>query len=85
MTRRVARRGRAVGTLDVHDPKMMFDLLIARGAANVEGLVCVAVVVAIVLLATSVRRCSRRCSKCQEINREVAVFCAQCGTRLPGR
>jgi len=43
----------------------------------------VAIVAVIVFLATSSRRPSRRCTRCREINREQAVYCAQCGTRLP--
>jgi len=45
----------------------------------------VAIVAVIVFLATSSRRPSRRCTRCREINREQAVYCAQCGTRLPKR
>ena len=47
-----------------------------------DGLVCVALVAVIVFLATSARRTARRCPRCKEVNREVAIFCAQCGTRL---
>ncbi len=36
----------------------------------------------IAFLATSARRSRLRCSKCRELNRESAIFCAQCGTRL---
>ncbi|UCC31290.1 MAG: zinc-ribbon domain-containing protein [Phycisphaerales bacterium] len=50
-----------------------------------DGLVCIGVVAIIVFLATSSRRSARRCPRCQEINREAAVYCAQCGTRLPGK
>lgn len=50
-----------------------------------EGLVCVGVVAVIVFLAMSTRRSARRCPRCQEINREAAVYCAQCGARLPGK
>ncbi len=49
------------------------------------ALVCIGVVVAIVMAATSAGRTSRRCPRCREINREPAVFCAQCGARLPGQ
>ncbi|MFQ5590319.1 MAG: zinc-ribbon domain-containing protein [Phycisphaerae bacterium] len=47
-----------------------------------DGLVCVAVVAVIVFLATSTRRSARRCPRCQEVNREQARFCAQCGAQL---
>ena len=50
-----------------------------------DGLICVGVVALIVFLATSTRRSAKRCPRCREINREAAVFCAQCGERLPGR
>lgn len=52
---------------------------------DLDGLVCIGVVVIIVFLATSTRRSARRCPRCQEINREAAIFCAQCGMRLPNR
>jgi hypothetical protein len=48
-----------------------------------DGLVCVGVVAIIVFLATSTRRSARQCPRCREINRQPAVYCAQCGTRLP--
>ena len=31
------------------------------------------------------RRTPGRCPRCGERNREPALFCAQCGLRLPGR
>jgi hypothetical protein len=31
------------------------------------------------------RRPSQQCPRCREVNREPAIFCAQCGERLPGR
>ncbi len=43
------------------------------------------IAVAVVVLVASFRRPSRRCPRCQQINREQAVYCAQCGERLPGR
>ena len=52
---------------------------------GLDGLVCVAVVMIIVFLATSTHRSARRCPRCHEVNREPAVYCAQCGARLPGR
>ena len=50
-----------------------------------DGLVCVALVAVIVFLATSTRRTARRCPRCKEINRDAAIFCAQCGMRLRDR
>ncbi len=50
-----------------------------------DGLLCVGIMAVIVFLATSTRRSTRRCPRCKEINREVASFCAQCGTPLPNR
>ena len=47
-----------------------------------DGFICVALVAVIVFLATSTRRTARRCPRCKEVNREAAVFCAQCGQRL---
>ena len=44
-----------------------------------------AIVVVIVLLATSSNKIARRCSRCGEINREAAIFCAQGGNRLSMR
>jgi len=52
---------------------------------ELDGLVCVGVVAIIVFLATTTHRSARRCPRCWEINREAAIFCAQCGTRLPER
>ncbi len=47
-------------------------------------LFALAVVAAVVAVTTSaIRRPPRRCLRCREINREQAVYCAQCGTKLP--
>jgi len=59
--------------------------LLALGLWGDDGFVCVGVFAMIFFLATSVRRPSHRCPRCQEINRPPATFCAQCGQRLPGR
>ncbi len=64
---------------------MLTAILAALLRFNLEGLACIAMVVVIVLLATSTRRMARRCPRCSEVNREPAIFCAQCGARLPGR
>jgi rRNA maturation endonuclease Nob1 len=45
------------------------------------ALAVVAVVVAVTM--SAIRRPPRRCLRCREINREQAVYCAQCGTKLP--
>ena len=50
-----------------------------------DGMVCVGIVAVMVFLATSTRRTAGRCHRCQEVNREAAVYCAQCGTRLRNR
>ena len=50
-----------------------------------ENLLAVAIVAVVVFFATASRQPSRRCTRCREINREQAVYCAQCGMRLPGR
>lgn len=52
---------------------------------DIEALLLMGGVIVIVLMVTSSRRPCRRCPKCREVNREVAIFCAQCGQRLPGR
>ncbi len=49
-----------------------------------SGLICIGLVAVIVFLATSTRRSAKRCPRCREVNREQAVYCAQCGTRLKG-
>ncbi len=51
-------------------------------AARDNAFVCIALVAIIVFLATSTRRSAHRCPRCKEINREAAIYCAQCGTRL---
>jgi len=49
-------------------------------------LFALAVVAAAVAVATSaIRRPPRRCNRCREINREQAIYCAQCGDKLPDR
>ncbi|MCH7994765.1 MAG: hypothetical protein IH897_00380 [Planctomycetes bacterium] len=57
-------------------------LLAAVLAARDNAFVCIALVAVIVFLATSTRRSAHRCPRCKEINREAAIYCAQCGTRL---
>ncbi len=42
----------------------------------------VAVVAAVVMWATAARKPGRRCKRCQELNRDHAVYCAQCGEKL---
>ena len=50
---------------------------------NLEGLLCIGGLVLLVTWAVSSNKVARRCSRCGEVNRQVAVFCAQCGTPLP--
>lgn len=50
-----------------------------------DNLACVVLVAVIVFLGTSTRRTARRCPRCKEVNRDGAIFCAQCGTRLRER
>jgi hypothetical protein len=52
---------------------------------DLDRLFVIAAVVAVVVIASLQRRPSRQCPRCREVNREAAVFCAQCGERLPGR
>ena len=64
----------------------MFELAVATATAiRLDGLLCIGVIVLIVVLATSSNKIARRCSRCGEVNREAAVFCAQCGNRLSKR
>lgn len=63
---------------------MLESTLAAALRFDLDGLICVGVVAVIVFLATSTRRSAKRCHRCREINRQAAVFCAQCGTRLRG-
>ena len=67
-----------------HD-KTTMELAVAFFGLDIENFLAVAIVAAVVVLATASRRPSRRCTRCREINREQAVYCAQCGTRLPKR
>ncbi|MCH8147954.1 MAG: hypothetical protein IH987_08160 [Planctomycetes bacterium] len=57
-------------------------LLSALLAVRDNAFVCIALVAVVVFLATSTRRSAHRCPRCKEINREAAIYCAQCGTRL---
>ncbi len=50
-----------------------------------RGFVCVVLVAVIVFLATSTRRSARRCRRCKEVNRDGAVYCAQCGANLQAK
>ena len=59
--------------------------LAAATRFELGSLVCVGAVVVAVLIATAGRRGVRHCPKCRELNRPPAIFCAQCGMRLPGR
>ena len=47
-----------------------------------DGWVCIGIVIVLAATAASTRRTSRRCPRCQEINRNAAQYCAQCGQRL---
>lgn len=59
----------------------VFELTLAT-ATQWDGLLCIGVIVVIVVLATSSNKSARRCSRCGEVNREAAVYCAQCGNHL---
>lgn len=61
----------------------VFELILATATTiRMDGLLCIGVIVVIVVLATSSNKIARRCSRCGEVNREAAVYCAQCGNRL---
>lgn len=53
-------------------------LLASRGG----DVACFVLVIGAALLAISCRRTDLRCSRCQEINRPQARFCAHCGQPL---
>ena len=61
------------------------ELAVAFFGLEYENLLAVAIVAVVVYFATFSRRTSHRCTRCREINREQAVYCAQCGTRLSKR
>lgn len=50
-----------------------------------ERLLFVLIVGIGVFVASSFRRRPHRCPRCRELNRDQALFCAQCGTQLPER
>jgi len=52
---------------------------------NREDLFVVVALLAGVFIVSAFRRKPNRCPRCRELNREQALFCAQCGTRLPER
>lgn len=43
----------------------------------------IAIVVVAVSWAIGARRGPRSCPRCHEHNREAAIYCAQCGVKLP--
>jgi hypothetical protein len=53
---------------------------------NVDGFFIFGAVFVIFLIGSLFyRRPARDCPRCGEVNRESAVFCSQCGDRLPSR
>jgi hypothetical protein len=54
-------------------------------AVSRKTFIFVGVIGVIAFLMTATRRARRACKNCGEVNREEAVYCAQCGARLPGR
>lgn len=61
---------------------MIETILAAALRFDERHLLAAAVVAVIAVVVTSARRPSRRCKHCRQLNREHAVFCAQCGQRL---
>lgn len=55
------------------------------GVLDDRHLIVIGVIAVVAYLATCGRRPQRQCPRCKEINRPQAVFCSQCGTRLPGK
>jgi hypothetical protein len=49
---------------------------------NHEAILFIVVVAIIVFLLTSSRRSAPHCRRCKQVNRDHAVYCAQCGERL---
>lgn len=46
------------------------------------------VIIGVIVLASwalGPRRAPRQCPRCHEQNREAAIYCAQCGAKLPPR
>lgn len=54
-------------------------------AIDDKHIVVIFAVALIAYLATCGRRPQAQCPRCKEVNRPQAVFCSQCGTRLPGK
>jgi len=52
---------------------------------NHEAILFIVVVAIIVFLLTSNRRSTPHCPHCKQVNRDHAVYCAQCGERLRKR
>lgn len=50
-----------------------------------DGFFVVGAVFLIFILSGCCRRPTRQCPRCREVNREAAIFCSQCGARLPER
>jgi hypothetical protein len=60
------------------------DGLFAAGPAWSEnGFLCLGAVALVVFLLASIRRHSTQCPRCREVNRPAAIYCAQCGQKLP--
>ena len=57
----------------------LLPLLLADGNSRI---VCVIFVIAAFVLLSVLRRPRRQCPRCRTINRPLARYCAQCGTRL---
>lgn len=49
---------------------------------NQEVILFIVVVAIIVFLLTSNRRSAPHCPRCKQVNRDHAIYCAQCGERL---
>lgn len=70
-------------SLLIHAARRHEDFLMFR--FDVDDLVFVAIAVFAVFAIFGARRIPGRCPRCGENNREAALFCSQCGLRLPGR
>lgn len=61
---------------------MVYWLVAFFGRFNHEHLLFLVIIGITVFLLTSTRRSNRRCPRCKDVNRDHAVYCAQCGARL---
>lgn len=64
-------------------PMDMLHVLASMCRFDDGSLFVVALVSAFLMLATSGRQTPGRCARCGQRNRQEAIYCAQCGRKLP--